>query len=191
MKIEPGVCPYIDETDNCFYLMDYNSRMGYGHSKENQLIFNFKKPKTDNGYQYKLEAIAKIADILITGVFHNIDPSKIIIIPIPPSKTKADPLYDDRMLQVLEIVKKELSIQYVDLLSRPTNIVPLHQNQTPRSLSSHTFNIANDNLSEFDDKQIIIIDDVITTGSTYKAAKNLISQNLNNKIIGLFMARAQ
>lgn len=192
MKIEPGICSYIDINDNCYYIMDYHSGMGYDYSIQNQFILNFKKQKDAGGQQYKTIAIGKIADILIKKILPQLDPNKFIFVPIPPSKVITDPLYDDRMIKVLELVKKELGIPFIDLLCRPSSIVPSHQNQTTRTPSNHVFNLINNySANDFINRHIIIIDDVVTTGSTYKAAKQAISQYLPNKITGLFLARAQ
>ena len=190
MKIEPSICSYIDNSDNCYYLMDYHSRMGYEHSKENNLIFNFKKKINDNGQQYKKMAIARIADMLIKLLADHSMRHTFIFVPAPPSKMKSDSLYDDRMIQVLDLVKQELAIPYADIISRAENVSPLHDNQTPRAPENHNFTLNIPNINVFDNKIILIIDDVVTSGSTYKATKMIIQTKLENNITGIFIARA-
>lgn len=115
IKIEPGVCSHIDSSDICLYLKEYHAHKGYGHSNENSLIYNFKKPLTDKGQYYKVQAIGKIAEILC-ALFKN--SSNYIFVPIPTSKSKSDPAHDSRLIQVLEMLKKEVNLSYYDVLVR-------------------------------------------------------------------------
>jgi predicted amidophosphoribosyltransferase len=188
MKIEHGVCPHIDSADECYYLMDYHSKKGYAHSTTNNLILNFKKRIGENGQSYKIQAIGKFAEVLCK-LFN--EASNLIFVPIPPSKTKDDPMYDNRLTQVLTIVKADIKLPYYEILERQTSILPLHENHGPRLLSTHKFKFNCEDMAVFRDKTIVIFDDVITTGSTYKAAKNILKEHFpNNKIVGLFLARA-
>ena len=98
-------CYYLEEDDICFYLGDYTPRGGYDCSDVNQLIANLKKSinrREMDDYRYKLSAIDQCAS-MIKDVLDDILKQKtasIIIIPIPPSKSKDHELYDNRMIDI-------------------------------------------------------------------------------------------
>lgn len=67
----------------------------------------------------------------------------------------------------------------------------LHTGAAPRKPSNHTLSFTCEDTSLFQGKTVILFDDVVTTGSTYKAAKNVLLANLDNiKIVGLFISRS-
>ncbi|MCC9043563.1 hypothetical protein LNQ81_12855 [Myroides sp. M-43] len=113
------------------------------------------------------------------------------IVVIPPSKSKSDPLYDDRLLQILE--HAGLSDVVVDIFFIEETREPSHTNQNVnnRSVEFHQ------NIIKYDKKlipilknNIIIFDDVITSGAQYKAVKNiLLDINPDYNIRGMFIAR--
>lgn len=187
-KIEPGVCRYIDSSDECYYLMEYHARKGYQYSNENGLIYNFKKPLDDKGQQYKVQAIGKVAEILC-ALFKSY--SNYVFIPIPTSKSKTDSLHDSRLIQVLKIVEKEINLPYYDLLDRQVSAPPLHSGTVNRTPSNHKLSFNCEDTSVLQNKTIILFDDVVTTGSTYKAAKEMIMEKTSNiRIVGLFISRS-
>lgn len=94
--------------DLCFYLGECTARRGYDFSDTNHLIINLKKPMARRGrpeWRYKLQAIEEAGRRLreaITAVNPNWL-SVATLVPVPPSLVKTDPLYDDRMTQVLSV----------------------------------------------------------------------------------------
>jgi hypothetical protein len=50
------------------------------------------------GYNYKVQAIGAAARDLGTAIGSRLDGATLV--PVPPSKAKTDPGYDDRMLQI-------------------------------------------------------------------------------------------
>ena len=96
---------YLTAEDECLFLYEYTSGMGYAHSETNSLILNLKKKKNSNGYVWKGRAIASCAAAL-GPAFNPKWLADAVLVPIPPSKIKTDPLYDDRMTQVcLSVVR--------------------------------------------------------------------------------------
>ena len=90
---------YLRAEDDCFYLIESTAGKGFDHSDANGLISNFKKkPSVKGTYQWshKLTAIRAAAETLLREL-----PAswlrKSIFVPIPPSMSKEDPEYDDRM----------------------------------------------------------------------------------------------
>ena len=87
------------------FLGEYAGRKGYLYSEMNQLIQNFKKPvdrkNNPDEWWYKEHAISEIAKLIVkTSGWNEIQ--QCTWIPIPSSKTKSHPLYDDRLIQVLK-----------------------------------------------------------------------------------------
>ena len=95
---------YLTPDDMCFFFGEYTPGLGYKGSKTNDLILNFKKPpdrKITPQWKYKEDAIERIAEAFKRSL--EVEKlQKVTLVPIPPSKVKGDPLYDDRMLCVLE-----------------------------------------------------------------------------------------
>ncbi len=93
---------HLSDTDTCYYFGDYTARKGHTKSHTNDLIINFKKSVDRQGkpeYKYKLAAIQKIASNLNQ---HFIAANQVTFIPIPPSKSREDSLYDNRIVKVLD-----------------------------------------------------------------------------------------
>lgn len=107
LKIDALTLPdhhYLDAQDICYYAGEYTAGEGHAYSETNQLILNFKKSVDKRGtaqWQYKERAILQAAAIFRAAIKAD---AEITFVPIPPSKAKSDPLYDDRMLQLLQAV---------------------------------------------------------------------------------------
>ncbi|MGV7215782.1 hypothetical protein [Bradyrhizobium sp. UFLA05-112] len=95
---------YLDEGDDCHYLYEITAPLGWRGGETNQLIHNLQKKRGDGGYQYKAAAIARCANDL-SAVLNAEWLGQATIVPVPPSKMKTDPAYDDRMVQVCRAVR--------------------------------------------------------------------------------------
>lgn len=183
---------YLTATDECWFLREYTAGAGYAHSATNDLISNFKKPVAKKGgpeWKYKTLAIQQIAgelDRVLDARFV----ASVTFVPMPPSKARADPEHDDRLLQVLRLIAggradvRELLVATASRAASYTTTdrrdpVALAQNMKvdPRCLASRPSRIA-------------IVDDVVTTGAHYRAAATVIAQALPGvPVLGLFVAR--
>jgi hypothetical protein len=98
---------YLTPADDCYFLGEYTARKGFAFSATNQLILNFKKSMDKRGtaqWRYKDRAIGEAAAAFraaLTGEWLDI----ATLIPIPPSKAKTDPLYDDRLVRMLNDIR--------------------------------------------------------------------------------------
>ena len=180
--------------DECFYFMEYISGLGYKGGDTNSLISNFKKEVSKKGtpeYRYKVEAIAKIASMLVQTL-KNKNIEHYTFVPIPPSKAKSNLLYDARLLKVLHIAKKELSgLDVCELFSLKESMQASHTTEnrlTKNELKNLIF--VDDDKLQLTKKTIILFDDILTTGAHFKACKELLKEKLPDiRIIGLFIAR--
>ncbi|WP_297337660.1 hypothetical protein [Algoriphagus sp.] len=184
----------LEEKDNCFYLREYVNGAGFQGGKTNSLILNFKKSVDEKGkdhYQYKEMAIGQIADELIQALYENKNLDKMIFCPIPPSKQKSDPLYDDRLIQVLNRVKESIPITFEEMLE--TKISHPAQHKSAKRLSKADlkgkFSLASNSIDPTG-KVVVLFDDVIANGRHFKVCSEIINDRFpGTAIIGLFIAR--
>ena len=187
--------PYLTNEDECFFYGEYTSGEGYSHSDMNSLIFNFKKSLERKGgpdWSYKKQTIKKVAQIFTS--LQNWEELKTFTwVPIPPSKHKKDPLYDNRLVQTLKLMKeKEPTFDYRELVNISQSRPSAHKSNSRPTPEEHYNNYEIDkNLINPHPKTIVIYDDVITTGASYKAMKRLLGEFFDAKILGLFIARTQ
>jgi hypothetical protein len=183
--------PFLSKDDVCIYWGEYTARKGYAYSEANTLILNFKKSSDRKGrpeWHYKLQAIDRVATI-----FRNTIKSTFLaestIVPIPPSKAKSDPLYDDRMTQAVTKIAPELDIR--ELVSMKETVDASHASDnrpTPARLTD--WMEINRNCLAPIPKRILLFDDVITTGAHFVAVKTLLREVLPSvEVFGFFIAR--
>ena len=184
---------YLTDVDACFYIGEYTARKGYAYSETNQLIINFKKPVKRRGrpeWHYKEQAIRDAA-----SAFRNaLSPKEIenfTFVPIPPSKTKEDPLYDDRVLRMLGAIRSDVEMDIRELIIQTENTDAVHT-QTERLLPKQILKSyqIDQSLVDQEPKIIALVDDVLTTGAHFQAAKSVLSKTFPRRpVIGLFIAR--
>lgn len=193
-KIDPltvGDHYHLTLFDACYYYGEYTAGQGYNYSLTNSLIYNLKKSPLDShkpAYQYKMNDMQYVANKLS----ETIDPAKTTFIPIPSSKSKDHEAYDDRMVNIL-VRWKELdpSVDYRELITQKCTMTASHLNDQKRDpdelYSNYAFEAP---LAVGCHKNIIIIDDVLTTGAHYKAARRIITENIPGaQVCGVFIAR--
>ena len=183
----------------CYFLGEYTSREGFGYSATNELIMNLKKEmdrKEMDEWQYKGRVIENLARAFSIA-FSKFDPKEYLniatLVPIPPSKAKNNPLYDDRMTKVLKSIlsgSSELDIR--ELLCQPRTFRSTHliesKRPTPDKVKSR-YRI-DERLVTGSMSEIALFDDVITTSAHFVGAKRvLLKQFPNATIRGFFAAR--
>lgn len=182
--------------DECYYFMNYTSGMGYSHSKANKLIINFKKPVTRSGtqeYHYKEDAMRQVSRLFNVEVQKNFDIAEYTLVPIPPSKSKTNQEYDDRMTKVLKTAFPEQISQIKELIEIDQDRPAFHQSNETRSIENLYLNMRIDQTLLPDTKEkILLFDDVITTGAHFKSCKKLLLDTFPSAtVIGIFIARRE
>lgn len=185
---------HVTDADYCYFLGEYTVGGGYEFSETNQLIFNFKKPMDRRGrpeWSYKEQAIQAVAktfrNALNPGVIE-----KLTFVPIPPSKAKDHPLYDCRLLRMLKAIRPEPPLDIRELIIQTESTAATH-NQADRPSPEQIEKIyrINENLAEPEPRNFALVDDVLTTGAHFKAAKSVLSNRFPDKVvIGFFIARS-
>jgi hypothetical protein len=188
----------LDEEDSCYFYGEYTARRGFNFSSTNQLIFNFKKSleKRANPYEweYKLRAIRQAAQMLrqtLAGKENLEALRSATLIPVPPSKAKDDPLYDDRVLSMLQILSTDLALDIRELVIQKQTAEPSHAADYRPSPDDLAQNYAIDvRLLNPPPTSIWIFDDVLTTGAHFKAMKKVLGEVYpGTPCIGIFLAR--
>ena len=194
LKIDALTLPdhhYLDAQDICYYAGEYTAGEGHAYSETNQLILNFKKSVDKRGtaqWQYKERAILQAATIFRAAIKAD---AEITFVPIPPSKAKSDPLYDDRMLQLLQAVCQGRHTDIRELVVQRESAAAAHLSDTRPTPDELVANYQLDeSLAEPAPQTIFVVDDVLTTGCHFKAVKQVLEQRFPEaRIVGLFLAR--
>jgi len=184
---------HLTEEDECYFWGEYTARKGFAYSATNNLIINFKKSPLKRGkpeWRYKEEAIERVVaffrEILKPAIF-----ALVTFVPIPPSKAVGHAEYDDRLLRTLRLICegqnadiRELVLQTetitaahdADVRPRPDDLVGVYEINEPESIPAP--------------RNIVIFDDVLTTGAHFKAMQRVLSNRFQGvRIIGIFIAR--
>lgn len=194
-NLDPQDARYVLDGDNCWYFGEYTAGGGYGASETNQQIFNLKKSPNSPAHllKWKRRAIQYWADhILTSNLNFNYCAENVTFVPLPCSKPEGHPEHDDRMLQILRTVAGQragLDIrpllfqiaardsQHSGARATPGEIAAglgIDQRLIPPPIRHH----------------VIVVDDVITRGASFAAAKQLLlAQAGVTTVSGLFMAK--
>lgn len=184
---------YLTDDDICYFLGEYTARKGHAFSKTNDLVLNFKKSMSKRGtsqWSYKEWAI-KYAAAAFRAALDDRDLDDITFVPVPPSKAKDDPLYDDRVTRMLHTIRLAPALDIRELVVQTRSVLAAHESEqrpTPEELEA---------LYEIDQRllmppraELAIVDDVLTTGLHFQAVKVHLQRTFPGvRIIGLFIAR--
>lgn len=182
---------YLDSQDECYFFMNY-TRLDLGFTRENDLIMNFKKKMDRIGksdWKYKLSAIQEISKMFIQNIAP-FDPGKVLMIPIPPSRIETDPLYDDRIVKIVNnFVEERKDAESRNAIRLNQNMIPTHVAKLPPEELLEYLKI-DEGQCDIDRETIILVDDVITEGAHFKACQAILkSRYPSSRIVGLFAAR--
>jgi len=184
---------YLDPGDECYFVGEYTARAGYAFSATNDLVQNLKKPTDRRGrpeWRYKEWAINRSGDLLREAV-----PEEVIrtgtFVPVPPSKAKDDPRYDDRLLRVLARLGRDQQIDVRELVLQRRSTAASHESddrlRPPDLVALYDIDETKANPEP---QRFVVFDDLLTTGSHFKAVAQVLRDRFPNKpIIGLFVAR--
>lgn len=185
-------------SDSCYYYLVHTPG-GYTASKANSRIANFKKDPKFRGdrivWGYKLREIEKFADdvsaFLIYGKIADIVElfGDAAIAPMPTSKPKSHPEYDDRLPALCRLVANRVgNITFEDPFDMAYEVTPSHAGGS-RNVEQLKRAIVFNGISS-DTNILILVDDVITTGAHFVACKEIVERFYPNiMIIGLFLSR--
>lgn len=181
---------YLTADDECYFLFEYTSRQGYSFSSTNSLISNLKKKPSTKGtaqFKYKGQAISECA----SGFGKAINSAWLegaTLVPVPPSKIKADPEYDDRILQVCKQIPGAKDVR--ELVTLRQSHEPFHEGQRMNVEELQALYQIDEGAANPPPTRIAIVDDVLTNGTHFKAVKALLQQRFPGvPVVGFFVAR--
>ena len=183
----------LTDADDCYFIGEYTASQGYSYSDTNDLISNFKKTmhrRGRPGWHYKDRAIQKAAEAFRKALTPK-DLDRLTFVPIPPSKAKGDPLYDDRLTWMLGAIRPKPPLDIRELVVQTESTDAVHDRgvrPTPEQIQA-LYRI-DETLTEPAPGIIAVVDDILTTGAHFRAAKSVLSTHFpETSIIGLFIAR--
>jgi hypothetical protein len=184
---------YLTDSDKCYFIGEYTARQRGPYSAGNNLIMNFKKKMDRQGraeWRYKGIAIQQAAE-----AFENLLDAKFLntttFVPIPPSRAKSDPLYDDRMTQMLKAIRPDRPLDVRELIIQSQTTDAAHDRQDrlrPEELEA--LYRVDRRLRSPAPSRLAICDDVLTTGCHFRAAQAVLQKTFPGvRTIGLFIVR--
>lgn len=184
---------HLSAADQCYFLRVYTSGRGFAHSETNRLILNLKKTPDRRGrpeWRYKQLAVQQVARELRASLDLQAL-RRVTLVPMPPSKCKNDPLYDDRMLHVLRTMDEEHTLDIRELLLVSASTAAAHTTTARPTIDELIANLdIDDAVARPTPTSIALVDDVITTGAHFVAAKAVLTARFpGTPIRGLFVAR--
>lgn len=194
--LDPEDFRFLSSEDSCAHYGEYTSGGGFGASETNQQIFNLKKSPTASLPQlrWKAKAVSYWGEVILTSAGLNLDvcATNVTFVPIPCSKPVGHPEYDDRMLQVMKYVaQRKPGIDVRPLLVQSEARDAQHQGNRsePEGLAA-TLQLDRTYLQAPLRPYVIVVDDVITRGASFAAAKSVLSRLAGVQTVhGMFLAK--
>jgi hypothetical protein len=193
-ELTRGDHTYLAADDECLFLGDYSARKGFAHSATNSLILNFKKPLSRKGlpgWRYKGQATRDVADAYSRNLGTAL--SHLTLVPVPPSKLKSDPEYDDRMITMLRALQPPAGIRadVRELVAQIKEMPAAHgsENRPPPAEWEKAYAI-DESVAAPTPVWVGIVDDLLVTGCRFRAMSNVLRRRFPQaRITGLFIAR--
>ena len=184
---------YLTAADVCYFLGEYTARKGFAFSATNHLIFNLKKGMERQGrpeWAYKARAIQTVADAL-RAALNDRARQTLTFVPVPPSKAKTDPLYDDRLAQVLHGVWPGQATDVRELIVQPASSDAAHdRDNRPKPAELEARYVIDRGLLRPAPRILAVVDDLVTTGAHFVAIRNMLRRQFpDGQIVGIFIAR--
>lgn len=180
----------LSAADECYFLFEYISKED---SFENLLIRDLKKPvdrRDKLEWPYKSLAINDIAREVAAGLPEIVDFDTTTLIPVPPSKTRASALYDDRLLQIL-VRAAPAHADIRELIICKEDQAAAHTSDERPSVRTLIQNYEwNGQVTSGVRSHVVFFDDLITGGNHFVACKQFLLQRYPaTKVSGVFVAR--
>jgi predicted amidophosphoribosyltransferase len=185
---------YLTAADDCYFIGEYTARRGFAFSSTNNLILNFKKPmdRRDKPAEWRLKgrAIEQAAGLFRASLDERARET-LTFVPIPPSKARSDPLYDDRLEQMLRRIWPGQATDVRELVTQAVSTPAVHDSADRPTVAVLEGRYGIDRRLRDPIPQVIaVVDDVITTGAHFVAMRNMLGREFpGTKIVGLFIAR--
>ena len=175
---------HLRESDERYYLGEYTSHENYKYSRTNQLIHNFKKSmdrRPRGEWRYKELAIREVARALRRVIPGDLV-DQLTFVPIPPSKARDHPLYDDRMTRMLCLIRPRPSLDVRELIIQTESTAAAHEMDTrpvPETIEAqYELDMALTNPAP---RRLVLADDVLTTGAHFVLRRRFLSADIRKR----------
>jgi hypothetical protein len=188
----------------CYYWGEYTPwAFTFGKNAEfsetNGLIANLKLSldlRDTQDWERKLHAIDTIGRAFSRFWRWSELAEKCMLVPIPASRRRDDPLYDSRMELILESIQEHAgrSLNCVNLLESDGSLEASHIAEKRPKIAAleQSLSINSGLLPTVSPQLIYLFDDVLTTGAHFSAcSKHIQTVYPESKIVGNFVARSK
>ena len=180
---------YLKRADECYFLYEYTAGEGRQAGEIDRLIHDLKKKPGDRGYRYKAESIAHCAAAFSETLTADWV-AAVALIPIPPSRIAADLDYDDRISRICRGIRQPGRLDVRELIEQIRSTGTFHEGQRRRPAELRANYRFNEEYLEELPAIVAVVDDMLTTGSHFRAVKDMILERAPDcRVIGLFVAR--
>jgi hypothetical protein len=184
---------YIQPGDCCSYIWERMSKVRKGEWDQypaNSLIANLQIPmscKDGNPDRFGYKKPAALYAAKAAGKFLQ-EYRNSTFVPVPPSKIKGDPDHDPRLEYLLRRVQPTLP-DVRELVLQTSSLDSKQKGYTPEERAQYY--TIDETTAEPEPTVIVVFDDVLTTGSHFKAMEIVLSKRFPDALIlGFFLARA-
>ncbi len=192
--LEPRYHTHLATGDRCWHYGEYTSEGGYAASDTNQRILNLKKKPTvsDGQLFYKRQAIEYWGSTLARAINVRQTVGSHTFVPMPGSKPVGHAEYDDRMLKVLARMAAgvpNVDIRQLLIQTEARDAQHSGSRLTPAEICE-TLAVDHNLIPPPVARTIVVVDDVITMGASFAAAKSLLVGLPNvAEVVGIFLAK--
>lgn len=184
---------HLTADDICYYFLEYTSGRDYTFSQANGIISNLKKKPSLRGradYRHKLRVMRE-ASVTFRGALNPDWLADATLVPVPGSKCRDDPDYDDRMEQICRGIQEGLDVR--NLVVQRESTTASHEAGAGHRVSLEEllrlYDI-DETLAAPPPVSIGVFDDVLTAGTHFRAMKTVLGRRFPGvPIVGLFIAR--
>lgn len=184
---------FLRTDDECYFLREYTAGKGYAGGETNSIVHNIKKSPLKKGrpeWAHKERELRRVASefrAALTPAWAR----RATFVPIPPSRARSDPEYDDRMTQVLRFAGEPDGFDVREILKCKMTMPASHRSdRRPKPAEIRSNYEIDEELCVPVPRVIGLVDDVLTAGAHFRAAKDLLVERFPGlPIVGLFYAR--
>jgi hypothetical protein len=188
---------FLSGSDRCSFLLEFNSGRDPRHGDILRILRDFKcAPSAAMASaplaRRKRRAIGIMAGMLRAAVSRHAA-QQVTWVPVPPSKARPDPDFDDRLMQTLQIAFRDYDVDVRPLLIQARSTPADHLGRTRLGADALMDNLCLDLtiLGQAPVRQAIqLFDDVLTSGKHYKCCERRLRDSLPlTPIFGVFLLR--
>lgn len=192
-KIDPGFGRLL-HTDSCWHIGEFQSHGGWQAGETNSKIKNLKIfPVPAHRKQYKDAAVRYWAEKLKECLNAEVLREQVTLVPAPCSKPRGHAEHDDRMVRVLSALNALIGpLDIREAVVTHTERPAQHRGEMRLSPSDLQRTMCLDPTAFRTPLRpvVLVVDDVFTRGSTFRAIKGLLEGQPNvREVGGVFLAR--